>query len=158
MTTSMSSVLAILNICSPQRHSLHLGTLGLDPLLCCPEMVQTHSQNYNEMPQPHPLLVHDMETSTDETSILDLFQSGFCPSHGTEAVVVALTDKLHRQPYQHRLVLLLLLDPTAVLWCFDSQLVADMGVHVVALKWFPYFSCARDTGWHWGRECQLGTP
>uniref|UniRef100_A0A803SVN4 Reverse transcriptase domain-containing protein n=1 Tax=Anolis carolinensis TaxID=28377 RepID=A0A803SVN4_ANOCA len=79
----------------------------------------------------------------DDTAGLDPFQSGFHPGHGTETVLVAITDELCRQSDSGGSALLVLLDLTAAFDTVDYDLMihrlAMSGVRSQALNWFNSF-------------------
>uniref|UniRef100_A0A803TWG8 Reverse transcriptase domain-containing protein n=1 Tax=Anolis carolinensis TaxID=28377 RepID=A0A803TWG8_ANOCA len=79
----------------------------------------------------------------DDTAGLDPFQSGFRPGHGTETVLVAITDELRRQSDSGGSALLVLLDLTAAFDTVDYNLMihrlAMSGVRGQALNWFNSF-------------------
>uniref|UniRef100_A0A803SW27 Reverse transcriptase domain-containing protein n=1 Tax=Anolis carolinensis TaxID=28377 RepID=A0A803SW27_ANOCA len=79
----------------------------------------------------------------DDTAGLDPFQSGFRPGHGTETVLVAITDELRRQSDSGVSALLVLLDLTAAFDTVDYDLMihrlAMSGVRGQALNWFNSF-------------------
>lgn len=95
----------------------------------------------------------------DGTSTLVPFHSGFCPSHKTKAVLLALLDDLRRHLDWGSLVLLLLLIFTVVFnivdYNFLTHCLANMGFHEVALKWLFSFPLSQGQS---GTEieCQLG--
>lgn len=78
-------------------------------------------------------------------SVLDLFQSGFCPSHGAETLLVSLTDNFWRQLDHGGSVLLLLLDLTAVFDRVDvdydllNHCFIDPGIQGSFLQWVSSF-------------------
>uniref|UniRef100_A0A803TE10 Reverse transcriptase domain-containing protein n=1 Tax=Anolis carolinensis TaxID=28377 RepID=A0A803TE10_ANOCA len=79
----------------------------------------------------------------DDTAGLDPFQSGFRPGHGTETVLVAITDELRRQSDSGGSALLVLLDLTAAFDTVDYDLMihrlAMSGIRGQALNWFNSF-------------------
>uniref|UniRef100_A0A803SWK3 Reverse transcriptase domain-containing protein n=1 Tax=Anolis carolinensis TaxID=28377 RepID=A0A803SWK3_ANOCA len=79
----------------------------------------------------------------DDTAGLDPFQSGFHPGHGTETVLVAITDELRRQSDSCGSALLVLLDLTVAFDTVDYDLMihrlAMSGVRGQALNWFNSF-------------------
>uniref|UniRef100_A0A803TLI7 Reverse transcriptase domain-containing protein n=1 Tax=Anolis carolinensis TaxID=28377 RepID=A0A803TLI7_ANOCA len=79
----------------------------------------------------------------EDTAGLDPFQSGFRPGHGTETVLVAITDELRHQSDSGGSALLVLLDLTAVFDTVDYDLMihrlAMSGVRGQALNWFNSF-------------------
>uniref|UniRef100_A0A803U0T6 Reverse transcriptase domain-containing protein n=1 Tax=Anolis carolinensis TaxID=28377 RepID=A0A803U0T6_ANOCA len=79
----------------------------------------------------------------DETAGLDPFQSGFRSGHGTETVLVAITDEIRRQLDRGGSALLVLLDLTAAFDTVDHDLLihrlAMSGVRGLALKWLNSF-------------------
>uniref|UniRef100_A0A803TDE0 Reverse transcriptase domain-containing protein n=1 Tax=Anolis carolinensis TaxID=28377 RepID=A0A803TDE0_ANOCA len=79
----------------------------------------------------------------DDTAGLDPFQSGFRPGHGTETVLVAITDELRRHSDSGGSALLVLLDLTAAFDTVDYDLMihrlAMSGVRGQALNWFNSF-------------------
>lgn len=83
------------------------------------------------------------QTFLNHTLVLDPFHSGFSSSHGTETALVALTDDLHKQLDQGVLVLLILLDLTAVFDVVDYDLfahrLANVGIDGVTLQWLTSF-------------------
>uniref|UniRef100_A0A803SYC6 Reverse transcriptase domain-containing protein n=1 Tax=Anolis carolinensis TaxID=28377 RepID=A0A803SYC6_ANOCA len=79
----------------------------------------------------------------DDTTGLDPFQSGFRAGHGTETVLVSITDHLRCQLDQGGSVLLVLLDLTAAFDTVDHNLLthrlAIAGVRGTALNWLASF-------------------
>uniref|UniRef100_A0A803U0W5 Reverse transcriptase domain-containing protein n=1 Tax=Anolis carolinensis TaxID=28377 RepID=A0A803U0W5_ANOCA len=88
-------------------------------------------------------LLGQLQQFLDDTAGLDPFQSGFRPGHGTEAVLVAITDELRRQSDSGGSALLVLLDITAAFDTVDYDLMihrlAMSGVCGQALNWFNSF-------------------
>uniref|UniRef100_A0A803SMB9 Reverse transcriptase domain-containing protein n=1 Tax=Anolis carolinensis TaxID=28377 RepID=A0A803SMB9_ANOCA len=79
----------------------------------------------------------------DDTAGLDPFQSGFRAGHGTETVLVSITDHLRCQLDRGGSVLLVLLDLTAAFDTVDHNLLthclAVAGVRGTALNWLASF-------------------
>lgn len=89
------------------------------------------------------LVTEQLQNFLADISALKPFQSGFWSGHGKEMALVALTDDLCRQFHQGGLMLLLLLDLTAVLDMVNHDLLThcltDVGVCGVILKWLTSF-------------------
>lgn len=89
------------------------------------------------------VMTEQLQGFLDDTSILDPFQSGFCPGHGTEMALVALTDEFQRLLDQGGLALLLFLDLivmfSTVSYGLMTHCIADIGVQRTIFQWFSYF-------------------
>uniref|UniRef100_A0A803SQV2 Reverse transcriptase domain-containing protein n=1 Tax=Anolis carolinensis TaxID=28377 RepID=A0A803SQV2_ANOCA len=87
--------------------------------------------------------VEQLQQFLNDTVGLDPFQSGFRKGHGTETVLVAITDQLRCQRDQGGSALLVLLDLTAAFDTVDHNLLthrlAMTGVRGIPLKWVSSF-------------------
>lgn len=84
-----------------------------------------------------------LQVFLEGTSVLDTFRSSFCPGHGVEMALIALTDQLHWQLDYSGSDLLLLLVPTAAFNTINQDLLihclAKMKICRTGLKWFVSF-------------------
>ena len=88
-------------------------------------------------------IADQLQAFLEETSALDLFQSGFRPGHGVETALVALMEDLRRHLDQGGSALLILLDLSAAFDTVDHELLAcrlvTAGIQGTVLKWLVSF-------------------
>ncbi|XP_015279020.1 PREDICTED: transmembrane protein 254-like [Gekko japonicus] len=68
-------------------------------------------------------MVAQLQAFLEDTNILDPFQSGFCPAHRTETMLVTLVDELLRHLDRGGSVLLILFDLSLVFSIVDHKLL-----------------------------------
>lgn len=137
--------------------SCRIFPVGLTEAAVCP-LLKTSTlvpANYHLILNPlflgtivESMASEEFQVFLDDTAILDLFQSGFCPGHGKEMVPVTLTNDLWR--HLNRTVLLLQCLTWLIMAMFDmvgydlmTHPLANIGEQETALLLFSFFLCSQ---------------